>query len=84
MECGLRRLRVVSRLGLPPGTAEPYRRILKRMSEDEIILALIVAGVFILLLFIIVYNALKEWKRQQFEAEKLLEKLPSTKNKEED
>ena len=54
------------------------------MSEDEIILALIVAGVFILLLFIIVYNALKEWKRQQFEAEKLLEKLPSTKNKEED
>ncbi|MDR0636660.1 MAG: hypothetical protein LBF87_06230 [Treponema sp.] len=56
----------------------------KRMSKDEIMLALILAGVFILLLFIIVYNALKELKRQQLEAEKLLEKLPSIKNKRED
>jgi hypothetical protein len=31
-----------------------------------------------------VYNALKEWKLRQLEAEKLMEKLPSIKNKEED
>lgn len=56
----------------------------KRISQDEIILALIIAGLFIVFLLIIVYNALKERKHQQLEAEKLLEKLPSIKNKRED
>jgi amino acid transporter len=51
----------------------------ERISEDESILAIIIAGVFLLLLFIIVYSALKERKQRELEAKKLLEKFPSIK-----
>ncbi|MDR1325922.1 MAG: hypothetical protein LBK00_07805 [Treponema sp.] len=51
----------------------------ERIGEDQIVLALIIAGVFILFLLIIVYHALKERKQQELEAKKLLEKLPSIK-----
>ncbi|MDR1399945.1 MAG: hypothetical protein LBJ41_08495 [Treponema sp.] len=49
------------------------------ISHDDIIMALILAGMFILLLLVIVYQAMKERKRQQLEAEKLLKKLHSGK-----
>jgi pilus assembly protein TadC len=53
----------------------------KQIREDSIILALIITGVFILLLFIMVYNALKERKQQEHETKKLRENFSSIKKK---
>jgi hypothetical protein len=54
------------------------------IGEDQTLTVLIIAALFILLLAFIVYNALKERKRQELEAKKMLEGLPSIKNHEDD
>jgi ABC-type Fe3+ transport system permease subunit len=56
----------------------------ERIGEDQTLTVLISAALFILLLVLIVYNALKERKRQELEAKKLLEGLPTITDEEED
>jgi drug/metabolite transporter (DMT)-like permease len=63
-----------------PVISEPPERI----GEDQTLMVLIFAALFILLLVLIVYNALKERKRQALEAKKMLEGLPAITNREED